>query len=613
MIDRTEAEAAGFKVSSLSAAVSKAHAETLEKVQAVLPSLVNGDGLLDTARLTELLGIDGYAPPSQGYGLNFAGKGLARVKADEPPTQELQVVRAQSLDFDRTGNVVVRGDNLDVLKILAQCYHERIKMIYIDPPYNTENANFIYKDSFRVGEAELVERYGLDEEAVVFLDQVYGTATHSGWLFAMYPRLKIARGLLTEDGIIAISIDDKEYANLKLLCDEIFGEPNHLATIAYQNLDTIKNDATYFSGNHEYLAIYAKSLEQVQMLGQKRTAEHDKVYKNPDNDPRGSYLLTPLHAKSGNENNRFEYTFLNGTKYTPPPGRYWRYSKESLHEIDQDQGIYFPKNGGVPQRKTFRSEVSERINLTTFWDSKFGGSTRQSNKELKEIFGGGGIFDNPKPTKLVRVLLDMVDTTQAIILDFFAGSGTTAHAVMAANLADGGQRKFVLVQSDEPIDPDKSKAAYTFCESNGLKPVISSICIERVKRVAAAMSAPSDAGGQPLDLGFRVFSTVEKPSAEHAEDGAMQITLHRSTHEDVLYNLMAASGEVLLTDPVEEVEAGMVYKVGEAYFVLGECKTDLRQPKYASSRIYVDGYADIRLAKWLNALGLDKELVKILY
>ena len=620
MIDPQEAELAGFETADADAASKLGTQAKLEQFRAIMPELVNSDGLLDTQVLkSELalasivdveLGAGSYTPENQGYGLNFAGKGLARLKADEPTTKELKVELGQSKKFDKTENVIIRGDNLDALKILKQNYEGKVKVIYIDPPYNTDNANFIYNDSFKASEAELIEKYELDEEAVNFFDNSFGTKTHSGWLFAMYPRLKTARDLLTDDGVVFISIDDNEQANLKILCDEIFGGTNFIASVAYKNLDTIKNDAKYFSDNHEYILVFAKNKEEVDILGVERSAEQDKVYKNGDNDPRGPYLLTPLHAKSGTDDNRFEHTFSNGKKYTPPTGTFWRFSKESLLEMEVDNRIYFPAKG-VPQRKTFLSEVPDRVKVTTFWDTKFAGSTRQSNKEIKDLFSSGGMFDNPKPTKLLTVLLSIVDTTDAIILDFFAGSGTTAHAVMDLNKIDGGRRKFILVQLDEDIDAKKSKPAFDFCKEHKLEPVISSICIERVNRAGEKIREEAGLLENGLDTGYKVFSLVDRPSAElHANQ--LQLKANRKTTEDTLCNMMAASGEVLLTDTIEEVEPDLLYKIRDSYFVLGECQqTDLTE--LSNRRIYIDGYAEIRLLDWLNLIGLDKELVRILY
>ncbi|MGI9256528.1 MAG: site-specific DNA-methyltransferase, partial [Salinispira sp.] len=258
MISRDDARKSGFEVRDSSLKLPHEQAERVRRIKSILPGLVNSDGLVDVSALRDLLGIENSASFSQGYSLNFAGKGLAKIKADEPTKKSLKAEEAQSKNFDSAGNVIIRGDNLDVLKILRQNYTGKIKMIYIDPPYNTGSANFVYADNFRVREAELIERFGIDEEAIDFFENMFGALTHSGWLFAMYPRLKLARDLLAEDGVIFISIDDTEQANLKLLCDEIFGESNFIANIIWRKKAGGGQDSEYFAREHEYVLCYRK-------------------------------------------------------------------------------------------------------------------------------------------------------------------------------------------------------------------------------------------------------------------------------------------------------------------------------------------------------------------
>ncbi len=266
----------------------------------------------------------------------------------------------------------------------------------------------------------------------------------------MYPRLKLLHRLLSDDGAIFISIDDNEQANLKLICDEIFGNENFVTQIAWQNLDTIKNDAKYFSDNHEYIISFAKNIKLLRIQGLKKGEKQRAYYKNYDNDPRGNYLLTPLHAKSGSESGRYSYTFSNGQTWQAPPGTYPRYSRETLSSLEKENRLFLdPKGMKVPQKKTFLSEVGDRMPPTTFWGYDVFGSTRQSNKELSKILGKGA-FQNPKPSTTIQALLDLIDdNSDSIILDSFAGSGTTAHAVLNLNKKDGGNRKFILIELED--------------------------------------------------------------------------------------------------------------------------------------------------------------------
>lgn len=351
---------------------------------------------------------------------------VERCKTEAPILERVKDKQIKDKDKNKPTNILIEGDNYHALQVLNYTHKGKIDVIYIDPPYNTGNKDFIYNDHY------------VDKE---------DNFRHSKWLSFMEKRLRLAKNLLSKSGAIFISIDDNEQAQLKLLCDEIFGEGNFVANIIWQGMDTIKNDVKYFSKNHEYILVYAKHKDYLSIRGIKRTEEQNKVYKNRDNDPRGAYLLTPLHAKSGTDNNKYEYTFKNGVKWSPPPGTYPRFSKDTLKKLDNDNRIYF--GGRVPQKKTFLNEVSEYVAPTTFWSYELAGSTRQSNTELSNILGKG-VFQNPKPTSLIKILLNLIELPDnPIILDFMAGSGTTGHAVLDLNKEDGGNRKFILCTNNE--------------------------------------------------------------------------------------------------------------------------------------------------------------------
>ena len=295
-------------------------------------------------------------------------------------------------------NLIIKGNNLLALHSLKKQFAGKVKLIYIDPPYNTGKDGFKYNDKFE----------------------------HSTWLTFMKNRLEVARELLRDDGIISVQCDDNEHAYLKVLMDDIFDRDNFMAIIAWQGMDTIKNDAKFFSTNCEFIGIFAKDKEQVKISGLEKTEKQRGYYKNRDKDPRGDYLLTPLHAKSGNEKNKFEYTFSNGQKYTPPKGRFWSFSRESLNKLDKENRLFLdPKNKNVPQKKTYLSEVGNYMRPTTFWDYKRFGSTRQANKELREVLSRG-LFSSPKPESLIKSIIELSTKAKDIILDFHLGSGTTA-------------------------------------------------------------------------------------------------------------------------------------------------------------------------------------------
>ena len=616
MVNKDSARQAGYQVVESAKRLPDEKMEKVNQIQAILPELVDADGMVSVAALRDLLGAENFASATQGYSLNFAGKGLAKVKADEPTPKCLKVEESQSKNFDNTENVIIRGDNLDVLKILRQNYTGKIKMIYIDPPYNTGNANFIYADKFRVSEAKLVENFDLDEEAVVFFENMFGTLTHSSWLFAMYPRLKLARDLLTDDGVIFISIDDNELANLKLLCDEVFGESNFIANITWRKKAGGGQDSEYFAREHEYVLCYRKGNEFLMTFRAKQVEEMD--FRKVKNDRKCRFIkLEKWGANALRQDRPTMYYAIkdpDGNDFYPtaPNGGEGNWRKRPM-SLDSDH-IHWEKKGGnwTPFEVIYfdESDKEKRIkDRTIFYDLA---TTTDATNEQKILFDSKP-FDNPKPVGLVRRTVELVTTgvDDCIVLDFFAGSGTTADAVMHLNAEDGGNRKFILVQWDERIRKKTAPAAHKFCADNKFPPVISSITLERVKRAGEKLEAQNGKISHALDTGYKVFSLINRPIVEATESGQLELQVNWTTTKDILYNMMAMSGEVLLTDGIEEVEADLLYKVNDSYFLLGECETPLEQ--YASHRIYINGYADIRLEQWLNMLGLNKENVKVLY
>ena len=406
--------------------------------------------------------------------LDWIGKQAVIRHHLEVPYRLIHCDGALSTGEPSGGNLLVQGDNLEALKSLLPFYAGKVKCVYIDPPYNTGNEKWHYNDNVN---SPQIRRW---------LHKVVGSENedlcrHDKWLCMMYPRLKLLKKFLSQDGAIFVSIDGNEVHRLRMVMDDIFGERNSLALITWQGMDTIKSDARYFSSNSEFILAYARSIESIKIAGIPKTEKQRKYYKNYDNDPRGDYLLTPLHAKSGSENSIYTYTFPNGQKWTPPKGVFPRFSKENLSKMVEEGRIYLdPKGKKVPQRKTFWSEVSDRMRPTTFWGYKEFGSTRQSNMEIREILGRGS-FDNAKPTRLIKIILDITADKNALILDSFAGSGTTAQAVLELNKEDGGSRKFVLIQCDE-WDKDK-KREVNICKD---------ITGERIRRVIRGVKTASN-------------------------------------------------------------------------------------------------------------------------
>ena len=405
------------------------------------------------------------------YQFTWPDKKKAMLAANAPITATLRPIVADSVGKDGkpggfdSENLYIEGDNLEVLKLLQETYLGKVKMIYIDPPYNTGN-DFVYEDDFAQSAAEYMDNSGqYDEEGNRLVTNTESNGRfHTDWLNMIYPRLKLAKDLLAEDGVIFISIDDGEAANLLKVCNDIFGESNFVADLIWQKKFSRSNDATYFSTMHDHILCYCKSNIMQNENGWRigllpRDGEIPNGYANPDNDPRGVWTSVILSAKSGSDSLLYEIQTPSGRKVLPPSGRYWSCSKDTFEKWKADGRIWFGSNGdGTPRKKTFLSEVQQglRPNTILFQDSV--GNNQEAKQETKALFNGCGVFDGPKPVRLLNVLLKIANTKDdSIILDFFSGSATTAHAVMKLNAEDGGHRKFIMVQLPEKTD-EKSEA-----------------------------------------------------------------------------------------------------------------------------------------------------------
>ena len=363
----------------------------------------------------------------------------------------------QHAEDNGSENMIIHGDNLEALKALLPQYEGKVKCIYIDPPYNTGNEGWVYNDNVNDPKIKkwLGEVVGREEEDL---------SRHDKWLCMMYPRLKLLQRLLAEDGAIFISIDDVEFYNLRLICNEIFGDHNFIATIIWRKNYAPKGTAKHFSEDHDYILVYGKSAEQWIPHKMPRTEKQNKAYKNPDNDPRGLWRPNNLAARNFYSKGTYSITCPSGRVIKgPPAGSYWRVSEEKFWEMDRDGRIWWGKDGNnVPAPKIFLSEVADGVVPQTFWSYEEVGHTQDAKKEIKTIFTGETPFDTPKPVRLIERILQIASDPDSIILDSFAGSGTTAHAVLNMNKADGGNRKFILVEMMDYAD---------------------SITAERVKRV----------------------------------------------------------------------------------------------------------------------------------
>ena len=469
------------------------------------------------------------------YMLNWAGKSEAYRILQAQTYKTLTPQPAESVNFDSTENIFIEGENLDVLKVLQKSYFNSIKMIYIDPPYNTGN-DFVYNDNFKQDLKDYQEKSGeLDEEGKLKLafkkNSKENGHFHSKWLNMMLPRLHLAKNFLKDDGVIFISIDDNEQAQLKLLCDEVFGEENFIADVIWNSTKSVTNTAL-ISVSHTYTLIYAKNIDYYIKNREKfRLPEDGEGFSNPDNDPRGEWKADPFQVGGWRPNQQYEIVNpKTGKVYTPNEGASWKNDYEKYQELVKDNRIIFGKTGdGAPLRKRFKWEAEERGKVTkTIWDDVE--TTTNGTQLLKKMFDGTAVFSNPKPIGLLQRILSLSTEKNSndIILDFFSGSGTTAHAIMELN-KDGGNRKFIVVQLPEQLDPkDKEqKIAYDFCKSNKLSTNIAEISKERIRR--AGKQIAENHPDKRIDTGFKVFKLTnshfkqwQSPSAENL---AQQIEL----------------------------------------------------------------------------------------
>ena len=523
--------------------------------------------------LRQLLGDNAVEDADEMYQFTWPGKQKARREAARPITKTLRPVVEDSVDWDHTQNLYIEGDNLEVLKLLQKSYMGKVKMIYIDPPYNTGN-DFVYDDDFAVSQDD----YDLFAGDVDELGNRYRKNTdsngrfHSDWCTMMYSRLMVARSLLTEDGVIFISIDDNEQRNLKNICDEIFGSSNFIAQLIWERAYSPKNDAKYISNSHDYVLMYALDLEKFTIGRLPRTEEANARYSNPDNDPRGVWKASDMSVKTYTSSCDYKIMTPSGKIVEPPAGRCWSLSAKAFAERLQDNRIWFGPNGdSTPSIKRFLSELKyEGMAPTSILFYKEVGHSQEGAKEVVSLFGNKGVFDGPKPVRLLERLIILANLkSDSIVLDFFSGSATTAHALMKMNSNKNFQCKFILVQLPEEVNDTKKEQEYkNICE----------IGKERIRRAGKKIKEESPLTTQNLDTGFRVFrladSNFEEIKKAPGEYDQSQLDLFLNnvksdrTDLDLLFGAMLSWG-VQLSLPMtsEEVDGKMIYSVNDGDLV----------------------------------------------
>ena len=482
-------------------------AQNIDRIGALFPNCItekkDADGKLKRAinfdLLRQMLSGDVIGGGEEAYEFTWVGKKAAIVEANKPIRKTLRPCKEESVNWDSTENLYIEGDNLEVLKLLQESYLGKVKMIYIDPPYNTGN-DFIYRDDFKQSAIDYEQDSGVyDEDGNrMFKNTDTNGRFHSDWCSMIYPRLMLARNLLTDDGIIFISIDDNEQENLKKCCSEVFGGQNFVAQLVWERAFSPKNDARFISNSHDYVLMYAKDITRFVIGRLPRTEEANARYSNPDNDPRGVWMSSDISVKTYNAECDYPITAPSGRVIEPPAGRCWSLSKKAFLERLQDNRIWFgPDGNGVPRIKRFLTDLKhDGMAPTSIMFFKDVGHSQEGAQEVSKLLDGG-FFSGPKPQRLIQRLLTLANLKEdSIVLDFFSGSASTAHAVMNKNAEDGGHRKFIMVQLPESCDEKSEayKAGYkNICE----------IGKERIRR--AAKKIIEEHPDAKFDGGFRVL------------------------------------------------------------------------------------------------------------
>ena len=528
---------------------------------------------LDFEKLRQNLSSEIISGKEERYQFTWPDKKKAILFANSPINATLRPCRDESVDFDNTKNRYIEGDNLDVLKCLKETYLHKVKMIYIDPPYNTGN-DFIYEDDFAESTSEYLANSGqFDEQGRRLVTNTESNGRfHTDWLNMIYPRLKVARDLLTDDGVIFISIDDHEQDNLKRICCELFGERNFIAQLVWERAFSPKNDARFISNSHDYILMFAKDIDSFVIGRLERTEEANARYSNPDNDPRGVWMSSDISVKTYTASCDYPITTPSGKIIEPPAGRCWRLSKKAFFERLQDNRIWFGPNGdNTPRIKRFLSELKfDGMAPTSILFYKDVGHSQEGAQEVVSLFGDKGVFDGPKPVRLLERLITLANLKDdSIVLDFFSGSASTAHALMKKNEEKESHCKFILVQIPEEISEKKKAQGYkTICE----------IGKERIRRAGKKIKEDNPLTTQNLDTGFRVLKldSSNMQDVYYSPADTIQSNIFNlvdnvkedRTPEDLLFQVMLELGATLDSKiDTTSIEGKQIFNVEDNYLV----------------------------------------------
>lgn len=538
--------------------------ENVQKLQSLFPEAFI-DGKIDFEILKQLLG-GAVEDRDEKYGLNWHGKRRARQLALTPSSGTLRPCPEESENWDTTQNLMIEGDNLEILKLLQKSYAGKVKLIYIDPPYNT-GKDFVYTDDYRDSIRNYLELTGqIDGESRMQSSNSETSGRfHTNWLNMMYPRLKLARNLLNAEGVIFISIDDGELAGLRTVCDEIFGEECFAATIAWKKRSTPPNDRVV-GAQHDYIVVYTRNHDEGLRL-RRRSAEQLARYKNPDNHPKGSWTPGDLMAnvKGGRYVESLYFPIINprtGEKFFPSSKGNWRFNREKIQRLLDNDEIYFGGNDrGRPKLKRFLCDIKEGITWTTLWD--FVPLNTDGSREMAEIFGNMAVFENPKPVGLLQNIIRLGGSNDGIVLDFFAGSGTSGAAVMMENVESEQSMRYIMVQLPEACGEDSQAKQHGFR-------TLSDVCKERLRRVSNRIAEDRPDFG--ADLGFRVFELDSSnirawnPDLDNLSETLLDNINHIEpgrSEEDIVYELLLKLGlDLCVPIETQSIAGKTIHSVG---------------------------------------------------
>ena len=549
----------------------------IEKIKELFPNVVT-EGKVDFDKLRLILG-DQIDDRVEKYQFTWNGKSNTIKLAQSPSTGTLIPSKDDSKNWDTTGNLYIEGDNLEVLKQLQKTYYGKIKMIYIDPPYNT-GGDFVYKDDFKNN----IQNYKEQTKQTSRANPETNGRYHTDWLNMMYSRLMLAKNLLTQDGVIFISIDYNEVYNLKKVCNEIFGENNFIGEFSWEKHKAPKNDNKYITINHEYILVYSKNRDNTILLKKKRTDKNLSSFSNPDNDERGPWISGPLLAPTFNRSTVFPIVTPNGREVYPPNGKCWSFNEEGIKRLISENKIWFGLDGNnTPRIKRFLSELPDGIGVTSVLSHDEHGGNQKAANQLSKLFGDKKIFDYSKPLDLIKFFIERISDKKFTVLDFFSGSSTTAHAVMQLNAEDGGNRKFIMVQLPELTD--ESSEAYKAGYKN-----ICEIGKERIRRAGdqikqdlidkknkAGLLDDNIVDPETFDNGFKVFK-LESTNIipwdgtikldENTIFSQTEVIKEDRTSLDVLYEIMLKYG--VFDKPVEEIQVNgkTMYSIAKGYLIV---------------------------------------------